>query len=31
VTRPAWLPIAVVVATVAGIAFAVWVFGLLAG
>jgi hypothetical protein len=31
VTRPGWLPIAVVAAAVAGVAFAVWVFGLVAG
>jgi hypothetical protein len=30
-TRPAWFPIAVVVAVVAGVAFALWVFSILAG
>jgi hypothetical protein len=29
--RPGWLPVAVVAAAVAGVAFAVWVFGLVTG
>jgi hypothetical protein len=31
VTRPSWLPIAVIVAVVAGVAFALWLFSILAG
>lgn len=30
-TRPRWLPVAVVASVVAGVAFAVWVFGIVAG
>lgn len=30
-TRPRWLPIAVLVAVVAGVALGLWLFGLFAG
>jgi hypothetical protein len=31
VTRPSWFPIAVVVAAVAGVGFALWAFSIMAG